>query len=77
MFVFHLRSKKKVKDLILKENNQQIEKPFNNPGWNADTEINLAEVETNDGNYALAEAHLDNAVKIFSENKQLINKNKK
>ncbi|HQW49768.1 MAG TPA: tetratricopeptide repeat protein [Bacteroidia bacterium] len=55
------------------KNNQQIEKPFNNPGWNADTEINLAEVETNDGNYALAEAHLDNAVKIFSENKQLIN----
>ena len=49
-------------------NNQQIEKPFNNPGWNADTEINLAEVETNDGNYALAENHLNKAVEIFSEN---------
>ncbi len=54
-------------------NNQQIEKPFNNPGWNADTEINLAEVETNDGNYALAENHLNKAVEIFSENSQLVN----
>lgn len=53
--------------------NLKIDKQLNNPSWIADTYINLSEVYTAEGNFISAEKSLQDAIKIFTESKQLNN----
>ena len=54
--------------------NLKIDKQLNNPAWIADTYINLAEVATAESKFIIAENYLKEAIKIFTESKQLNNK---
>ena len=53
--------------------NLKIDKQLNNPAWIADTYINLAEVATAESKFIIAENYLKEAIKIFTESKQLNN----
>lgn len=53
--------------------NLKIDKQINNTTWIADTYINLAEVETERGQFEQAQNYLQEAINIFSKNNELIN----